>query len=377
MALLLKAVRPIGFGGSTGITDIAIDSDGMVVDEPSAAAEVIDCGGAYLSPGWADMHVHIWHGGTDISVRASDAGLGRGVTAMIDAGSAGEASFHGLRQYVIEKQPETIKAFVNIGSIGLVACNRVPELVDDRFIDVDRTLDVIERNRDVVVGVKVRASGVIVGSWGITPALIAKRVAEIAGLPLMVHIGEPPPLLDQVFDILTPGDVVTHCFNGKRAGSIADTPKLMALAHRLADQGVLMDVGHGAASFDFKVAERAIAEGLLPFSISTDLHDRNIAGPVFDLATTVSKVHAAGLPFEDCVDAVAGRPRGFMGLEAGKGVTAGNRADFTVFDLVDCDEEVTDSAGNTTRLNRIFEPRWSILGGRAEPASRSCADQSE
>ena len=377
MALLIKDVRPIGFGRPGEITDIAIDDDGLIVDEPSADAAVIRCDGAYVSPGWADMHVHIWHGGTDISVRASEAGLGRGVTAMIDAGSAGEASFHGLRQYVIERQPETIKAFINIGSIGLVACNRVPELIDDRFIDIDRTLDVIERNRDVVAGVKVRASGVIVGRWGITPARIAKRVAEIAGLPLMVHIGEPPPLLDEVFDILTPGDVVTHCFNGKRGGSIADTPKLMALAQRLSDQGVFMDVGHGAASYDFRVAERAIAGGLTPFSISTDLHARNIEGPVFDLATTVSKVHAAGLPFDDCVAAIATRPRDFMGLEAGSDLAAGTRADFTVFDLVDCDEAVTDSMGNTARLRKMFEPRWTVLGSRATPACRASAARSE
>ena len=377
MALLLKDVRPVGFAGPAGITDIAIDGDGRIVDEPAAEATVVRCDGAFISPGWADMHVHIWHGGTDISVRASDAGLSRGVTAMIDAGSAGEASFHGLRQYVIDRQPETIKAFINIGSIGLVACNRVPELIDDRFIDVDRTLDVIERNRDVIAGVKVRASGVIVGSWGITPALIAKRVAEIAGLPLMVHIGEPPPLLDQVFEILTPGDVVTHCFNGKRGGSIADTPKLMELAHRLSDQGVFMDVGHGAASYDFRVAEMAIADGLTPFSISTDLHDRNIAGPVFDLATTASKVHAAGLPFDECVAAIATRPRGFMGLEAGRDIVAGRRADFTVFDLVDCDEAVTDSMGNTARLQKMFEPRWTVLGSQANPASRASATPPE
>ncbi len=373
MALLIKDVRPVGFGGLGDITDIAIDKDGLIVDEPPADATVIRCDGAYVSPGWADMHVHIWHGGTDISVRASEAGLCRGVTAMIDAGSAGEASFHGLRQYVIERQPETIKAFINIGSIGLVACNRVSELIDDRSIDIDRTLDVIERNRDVIAGVKVRASGVIVGSWGITPALIAKRVAEIAGLPLMVHIGEPPPLLDEVLDILTPGDVVTHCFNGKRGGSIADTPKLMAMAQRLSDQGVFMDVGHGAASYDFRVAEMAIASGLTPFSISTDLHERNIDGPVFDLATTVSKVHAAGLPFEDCVAAIATRPRDFMGLEAGSDLAAGTRADFTVFDFVDCDEAVTDSMGNTTQLRKMFEPRWAILGNQATPAGRASA----
>lgn len=373
MAITLKNVRPIAFDAPQAATDVHIGADGTVSASAEPGARVIDCGGAWLSPGWTDLHVHIWHGGTDISIRAEDAGMKRGVTAMADAGSAGEASFQGLRQYVIDRRPETIKAFLNIGSIGLVACNRVPELIDDRFIDVDRTLAVIEANRDVICGVKVRASGVIVGAWGITPALIAKRVAEIAGLPLMVHIGEPPPLLDQIFDILTPGDIVTHCFNGKKAGSIADTPKLMETARRLAGQGVLMDVGHGAASYNFRVAGRAIGEGLTPFSISTDLHGHNIDGPVYDLATTASKVLAAGLGFEDCVAAISNHPRHVLGLSGADGLTPGMPADFTVFDLLDSAVDAVDSDGGMLRIERMFEPRWSILGTTVEAASR--ADQ--
>lgn len=374
--LTLSNVRPIGFaGGSAGTVDVHIDADGLVAAAPSPGAELIDGAGAWISPGWADLHVHIWHGGTDISVRADAVGMKRGVTALADAGSAGEASFHGLREYVIDRQMETVKAFINIGSIGLVACNRVPELIDMRSIDVDRTLDVIEANRDVICGVKVRASGVIVGAWGITPAKIAKRVAEIAGLPLMVHVGEPPPLLDEVLDILTPGDVVTHCFNGKRSGSIADTPALMALAKRLAAEGVLMDIGHGAASYSFRVAERAIGEGLKPYSISTDLHGHNIDGPVFDMATTVSKVHAAGLEFEDCVAAITKRPRDFLGLAGDDGLKPGSRADFTLFDVVDCDEVLTDSHGDKARVRRMFEPRWAVRGNALRPASRARAGE--
>lgn len=369
--LVLRNFRAVGFAGEAGRNEIAVDPAGRVARTAPAGAQAVDCRGAYLSPGWADLHVHVWHGGTDISVRADEAGVRRGVTAMADAGSAGEASFHGLREYVIEKQRETVKAFVNIGSIGLVACNRVSELIDMRSIDVDRTLEVIEANRDVVCGVKVRASGVIVGAWGITPAKIAKRVAEIAGLPLMVHIGEPPPLLDEVLDILTPGDVVTHCFNGKKSGSIADTPQLMEMAKRLAGSGVRMDIGHGAASYSFAVARRAIGEGLKPFSISTDLHLRNIDGPVHDLATTVSKVHAAGLSFEECVDAICAAPRGFLGLSGREGLEVGHRADFTVFDVVDGDEEVEDSLGDRMRLTRFFEPRLAVVGGDVYEAARA------
>ncbi|RYH06310.1 amidohydrolase/deacetylase family metallohydrolase [Tropicimonas sp. IMCC6043] len=369
MALNLRNFRLVGFDGAA--ESLFINDDGLVASGPIAGADVIDCGGSWLSPGWCDLHVHVWHGGTDISVRPQEAGRATGVTAMADAGSAGEAAFHGLREYVIEPGQETIRAFLNIGSIGLVACNRVSELIaPDCSIDVDRTIAVAEANRDVICGIKVRASGVITRGWGISPAKIAKRVAEILDLPLMVHVGEPDPLIDEVLEILTPGDIVTHCFNGKKAGSIGDTPKVFALARRLADEGVRMDIGHGQASFSFDMARRAIADGLRPFSISTDLHLRNIAGPVHDMATTMSKLLAVGLPFEEVIACVTERPRPILGLDGTGGLTPGARADLTLFDLVDHREIATDSLGATLEIDRFFEPRMTIIGASALPAAR-------
>lgn len=368
MSLRLFNFTASGFDAAAA--EIHVGNDGLVATGPIAGAQPVDCRGAFLSPGWADLHVHVWHGGTDISVRASEAGRKTGVTAMADAGSAGEANFHGFREYVIDPSAETIRAFLNIGSIGLVACNRVSELIDMRSIDVERTLGVIAANRDVVCGVKARASGVIVGAWGITPLKIAKRVAEIAGLPLMVHVGEPPPVLDEVFEVLTPGDIVTHCFNGKKAGSIADTEKLFDQAKRLAAEGVRMDIGHGGASFDFATAKKAIAAGLEPFSISTDLHLHDIHGPVFDMATTLSKLMAVGLSFDACITAVTAHPRSVLGLSGRDGLMPGRRADFTVFDLVDSTLETVDSLGNRLRLTRIFEPRLTVIGQSVEKAAR-------
>ena len=48
------------------------------------------------------------------------------------------------------------------------------------------------------------------------------------------------------------------------------------------------DVGHGAGSFSWQVARAGLEQGLLPATISSDIHAWNIAGPVFDLATTYS-----------------------------------------------------------------------------------------
>lgn len=375
--LFLTRVRPVGFGPGTPRepVDILIDGEGRIQSVGSGLAALesyrrIDAGGAFVSPGWTDLHVHVWHGGTDISIRPELCGLERGVTTIVDAGSAGEANFHGFREFVIEPARERIKAFLNIGSIGLVACNRVSELIDIRSIDLDRTIACVEANRDVIVGIKVRASHVILGSWGITPVKIAKKLAKILKLPLMVHVGEPPPLYDEVLEVLGPGDVITHCFNGKAGGSLMEDEDLFHLAERCASDGIRLDVGHGGASFSFRVAKAAIARGLLPFSISTDLHNRSLDNPVWDMGTTMSKLLAVGMPFEAVIEASTRAPMSVIGLPTTDLLAPGARAELTVFDIEDSDLRIRDSMGDEAHLDRLIVPRWAIVGAQATKASR-------
>lgn len=375
--ILLTNVKPVGFGkgASQSSTDILIGGDGKIAAVGSALqaptdAQRIDAKGAFISPGWVDLHVHIWHGGTDISIRPSECGAERGVTTLVDAGSAGEANFHGFREYIIEPSRERIKAFLNLGSIGLVACNRVPELRDIKDIDLDRILEVYAENSEHIVGIKVRASHVITGSWGVTPVKLGKKIAKILKVPMMVHVGEPPALYDEVLEILGPGDVVTHCFNGKSGSSIMEDEDLFNLAERCAGEGIRLDIGHGGASFSFKVAEAAIARGLLPFSISTDLHGHSMNFPVWDLATTMSKLLSVDMPFENVVEAVTRNPASVIRLDMENRLDVGQRADFTIFDLVDADLEATDSNGDVARLTRLFEPRYAVIGAEAIAASR-------
>lgn len=368
-ALLLRRARPIGFGPGmpTSPVDILVGDGGTVEAvgpdlAPPAGAEIRDLDGKYLSPGWTDLHTHVYYGATDISVRVREIGAATGVATIVDAGSAGEANFVGFREYISEPAREQVFAFLNIGSIGLVACNRVPELIDERFIDVDRTLDCVEANRDVIRGIKVRASGVIVGAWGITPVKIAKKIAKIAKLPLMVHVGEVPPLAEEVFDLLTPGDIVTHCFHGKRGANILEDDDLFDYSRRLADQGVVLDIGHGAASFSYAVGKVGIERGLLPTTISTDLHNRNIDGPVWDLSLVMSKILALGMPLEAVVEAV--------GINALKAIRQphenllgiGSEARFTVFEMIDADLTLPDSMRTPLHLTRRFAPRLTVLG---------------
>jgi dihydroorotase len=373
--LLVKAARPVGLGaGLPEKLDLLIGEDGRLLDTGAGIeatdANILDARGAYISAGWADLHAHVWHGGTDISIRPSQAGAERGVTTIVDAGSAGEANFTGLREFIIEPARENVYAFLNIGSIGLVACNRVTELQDMRSIDIDRTIATVKANRDVIVGLKVRASAVISGGWDLVPLKLAKKLSRILDLPVMVHVGEPPPLYDDVLGLLTEGDIVTHCFNGKQGGSIIEDDDLYRLAEDAARRGIILDIGHGGASFSFAVGEAALARGLKPNTISTDLHNRSIDGAVWDLATTMSKLLSVGMGFEDVVEAVTAAPRRAIRRPAENFLEQGKPAEFTLFELAEGNLQVRDSLGATHVLRQLFEPRHAIIGAETIAAHR-------
>lgn len=374
--LLIKNARPAGFAqpGLPPSVDVLVGADGIVRDVGTGIAaddvRIVEGRGAFISPGWTDLHTHVWYGGTDISIRPEQAGAARGVTTLVDAGSAGEANFHGLREFIIEPARENIYAYLNLGSIGLVACNRVTELQDMRSIDIDRTIAVAREHRDVIVGIKVRASAVISGGWDLVPLKLGKKIGRILGLPVMVHVGEPPPLYDDVLGLLSAGDIVTHCFNGKQGGSIIEDEDLYRLAEDASRKGIILDVGHGGASFSFDVGRAALARGLKPNTISTDLHNRSLDTSVWDMATTMSKLLSLGMPLEDVVVASTTAPRRAIGKPFENLLGVGKPAEFTLFDLAHTDLVVVDSQGASSTLHQTFEPRFAILGAEAIAASR-------
>lgn len=376
--LLLRTVTPVPpvEGLPKGPVDVLVGETGAVERvgrgiDPEGACEVVDLRGTFVSPGWVDLHTHIYFGATDISVRPSDAGRATGVITMVDAGSAGEANFRGFSEFIVSGYGEQVFAFLNIGSIGLVACNRISELQGMASVDLERSLRCIAANRHLIKGVKVRASHVILGGWGLTPVTLAKKLSRISGLPLMVHVGEPPPLLEEVLDILDPGDIVTHCFHGKTGGNLLEDPRAFKAALRAAERGVRFDIGHGSASFSFAVARYAIEAGLVPYSISTDLHAHNIDGPVYDLATTMSKLFNLGLSLETVIRSVTFNPARALGLaqEESRWLSPGTQASLTLFRVLQADLWAPDSLGNRWHLKSFIEPVFTVVGRDMKPAT--------
>ena len=319
---------------------------------------------ALISKGWVDLHVHVYYGATDISIRPEQAGLETGVTTLVDCGSAGEANFVGFSEFIAKQAKERLFAFLNIGSIGLVACNRISELsLGFRSVNVERTLKTIGNYPDLIRGIKCRASQVITGDLGAEAVRVARKVARVAGLPLIVHVGEPPPLLEDVLDLLEEGDVVTHAFHGKQGGNLMGDPRSLAAVHVARARGVLLDVGHSAASFSFKVMRFAREQGIETDLISTDLHRNSIKGPAYDLPTTLSKLLNLGMPLEQVIAAGSTRPSSFLDpTECEDWLKVGQNADLTVFRVDEVNISVEDSLGDHLTLTQLIHPLLAVQG---------------
>ena len=130
------------------------------------------------------------------------------------------------------------------------------------------------------------------------------------------------------------------------------------------ERGVLMDVGHGAASFSFEVMQFALDQGIKADIISTDLHQNNVQGPVFDLPTPLSKLLNLGMSLEEVIKAGSNRPAGFLFPDENESdfLKIGNMADFTVFTLEASDEDVQDSQGVSLKLKKIIRPKLAVQG---------------
>jgi dihydroorotase len=369
-SLLIRNVHPFEKNSKTKeMTNLLIGADGLIkkinpiIDTPDNCTEM-DLKGAYLSRGWVDMHTHIYYGATDLSLHPEQIGMKTGVTCLVDCGSAGEANFEGFRRYIAESADENIFSFLNIGSIGLVACNRVSELVMGyRSINFERTIKVIEANRSLIRGIKLRASQVITGDLGIECVRLAKKIAKISRLPLIIHVGEPPPLLDDILPLLEKGDVITHAFNGKVGGNIMEDQRTFALAKEAQIKGVFMDLGHGSASFSFKVAKFALEQGISPDIISTDLHCHNFHGPVYDLPTTMSKLLTLGMSLENVIECVTTSPRIVLSEPAEENLfVPGQPADFTAFTVESVKLKAFDSMGAELVMRQFIQPQLAVLG---------------
>ena len=285
--------------------------------DPATASQAIDANGKLITPGLIDLHGHFYHGGSGSAVHADQTCLGSGVTTGVDAGSAGFLNYGAMRDYVFPAHRTRLIAFLHIGAVGLAA-NRVlgGGLHDMRVIDVEQTVQAIRENPDFVFGVKVRMHYDAVARWNAHEAMArAREAASEAGVRLMVHVSGTPIPLPDVLEHLGPGDISTHAFNGHPDNMLDNAGKVRPEVRAAADRGVIMDVGHAGVHCDVEVVKAAMDQGIVPDTISTDVHIAPPGRIVYLMNDLVSKFHAMGMPLADAVAASTSRPAQILGLQ--------------------------------------------------------------
>lgn len=334
--------------GLNAIRDVAI-ADGVIAaidrDIPKIdAKQIISVKNKYVTPGLVDIHAHVYYGVTTWGIKADDVCPTSGTTTIVDAGSASWATFPGFSEFIAKPAQTNILNYIHISGIGLVY-GPVGEMQDLAYADPARVAETLITNRDITVGVKVRQGKMQVGNNGIEPLKLAIQAAEQAGTPVMCHIGAGVPLPD-VLELMRPGDVITHCFQGNGDNIVDEKGSVIPEAWQARRDGVIFDVGHGAGSFHYEIAQRAIEQGFISDVISTDLHTGNINGPVYNLPITLSKFLHLGLSLEAVIEKATFSAAKAIKREDQLGnLEIGTIADVAILDVVDGEFDFYDAHG--------------------------------
>src|SRR5881275_1293048 len=316
-----------------GRMDLAVSGSKIAAVEKdipaNQAAKVVDVSGLYVTPGLIDIHYHIGHGGAPLNWFAPDSpdlegppataslttsprwqlaplgvpadlALQSGVTTIVDAGTAGADTFLEEKEEVIDQSKVRVLAFLNIVANGMKG--GLEQNVD--AMDVKRCADMVLRYSDIIVGVKTahywpqKPLDELHPSWAAVDRAIA--CGEAAKVPVMFDFWPRPerPYADLILQKARPGDIHTHVF-AQQFPIVLEDGKLNPILQQARNRGVIFDVGHGAGSFWFRNAVRAVKQGFVPDSMSTDLHTGNYT--VLSMNNVMSKFLAMGVPLEDVI----------------------------------------------------------------------------
>jgi dihydroorotase len=378
--LLIRNANALDAGsGLAGKRDIGIRYGLIEAIEPTIAPEraqrVMDAGGKLVTPGLIDLHCHTYPYGSAIGIPADELVAHQCTTTVVSAGDGGANNFAAFRRFVVPASRTRQFAFVHIAVAGLAGFP-VPELFNIDYAQPEAAARAVAENADMVLGVKVRMSENVIARHGTEPLKRAIKACELSGVPakIMCHIGgvSDQALMSQILDLLRPGDVLTHCYSGapNLAGmgtNIVQDGKLLPAALAAKKRGVIFDIGHGGGSFDYTIAEAAIAQGCPPDTISSDVHvfSANTPGMPY-LPWVMSKLIGLGFTLPEVVSMATAAPARVIGRIPKHGtLQIGAPADLSIMDVVEGPVSFVDTRNNTRQGKVYLRPSGTVVAGVA------------
>jgi dihydroorotase len=346
---------------------------------PTIAAErgarVLDVAGRLVTPGLIDLHCHTYPYGSAIGIPADELVAHQCTTTVVSAGDAGANNFAAYRRFIVPASRTRQYAFVHIALAGLAGFP-VPELYNIEYALPEAAARAVAENADMVLGVKVRMSENVIARHGLEPLRRAIKACELSGVPakVMCHIGgvADRPMMSQVLDLLRPGDILTHCYSGapNLAGegtNIVQDGSSCRRRSRPKRRGVIFDIGHGGGSFDYTIAEAAIAQGCPPDTVSSDIHvfSGNTPGMPY-LPWVMSKLVGLGFSLSEVVAMATATPaRVIARLPKHGTLQVGAPADASILEMVEGPIEFVDTRNNKRTGQMHLRPIGAVVAGVA------------
>jgi dihydroorotase len=360
--LIIKGGRVIDPSmGLDAVRDVAIAGGKVVAVEANIAAdatETIDARGKIVTAGLIDIHTHAGR-----SKEGPPMCLQDGVTGWVDAGTGGADNIDAVAA-IARGGPQIGRCLVNIARTGVIAPGG--ELHDINAANVAMAKAAVERNRDVVVGVKARLSDNVTGPNDLEALRRAQEVATSFSLPVMIHVGQNYSPLRAILPLLKRGDIITHIYAPGKNGILDEkgilSPEVMA-AHR---RGVIFDFGNGISDhFDWDTVEKATRQGLWPDTFSTDWNTSSKTSGVADLPNVMSKLIMYGMPLKEIIAAATvNAARCFPAFDDRGTLNVGAPADVAIMELREGTFEFLDNyKGTRTGRQRLF-PSETVLNGK-------------
>lgn len=333
----------------------------------SSARRTVDVSGLYVTPGIIDLHAHHYYGTEPhraysngfSSIPPDGFTFRAGVTTAVDVGGAGWRNFQHFKDQVIDRSRTRVLAFINIVGDGMSG------LPEQNVEDMDpRMTALTARRHSEIVGVKIaHFSG---DEWRTTIRRLVEA-GEMADIPVMVDFGGGRPPIEELFlELLRPGDIFTHTYHpGPNKEPIVDEQgRVKPFVFEAEERGILFDVGHGAGSFVFSQAVPAIEQGLLPYTISTDIHVSSMNGGMKDQANVMSKFLNMGLTLQQVIERSTWNPALAIKRPDLGHLSEGAEADVAVFSIRTGEFGFVDVRGMRLDGDRKLEAELTLRAGQ-------------
>lgn len=335
---------------------------------PNLASKVVDASGMYVSPGFIDLHTHVFAGtqanralsNGDGAVAPDGFTFRSGVTTVVDCGDAGWKSFPTFKRNIIDKSKTRVLTFLNIVGEGMRGRTDYEQDIND--MDATMASKTALEYKDHIVGFKLAHFNTF--SW--VPVQRVVEAGRLADMPVIIDLGYRLPLEELFFKYLRPGDIYTHVFTeaARREPVIDDkTKQLRPFIIPAQKRGILFDVGFGGASFNFNQAVTAVKAGFLPNTISTDLHTGSMNAGMKNQVNVLSTLLAIGMDIPSVIARSTWAPAQAIKREELGNLSVGAIADVTLLSVRTGKFGFRDADGNRIEGKQRLECEMTIKGG--------------